>query len=130
MKAIDKLKNYEPSNRLQEYVKDYLLEYGEEYDDISDYISDILKNGCQSGIVGSLIYYKDTNEFYDKYEDEIEDLLEEYQDNCGYNNRMEAIANLNGADDVGNIMQEKNLLAWFGFETAVSNIADELEIEW
>ena len=127
----DKLKELDTTNnRLKKYVTEHLIEFGEGYDDVSEYIKEILEHGCQSGIVGSLIYYKDTNEFYDTYEDEIEDLLEQYQDNCGYSNRMEAIANLNGASDVGNIMQEKNLLAWMGFEEMVREIADELEVEW
>lgn len=131
MKTINKLKELDTSdNRLKQYVKEYLIEYGEDYDDMSDFIKEILEHGCQSGIVGALIYYKDTNEFYDKYEDEIEDLLEEYQNSCGYSNRMEAISNLNGASDVGNIMQEKNLLAWMGFEEMVRLIAEEIGVEW
>lgn len=125
---LEKLKETELGS-LKEHILDYVIENYDEYDNVADFIKDILKNGCQSGMVGHLIYYKDTNEFYDKYENEIEDKLEEYGTGCGYENRFQQLASLNGSDNVGNIMQEKNLLAWFGFEETLRDIADELECE-
>ena len=129
-KLIKALKDLETINPLQEYVKAYILDNYEDDEEITGFISDLMRNGCVSGMIGELCYYKDTNDFYDKFEDDIEDLIEEYGDNCGYQNRMETIASLNGADDVGNMIQEKNLLAWFGFERAVNDIADELGVGW
>ena len=50
---------------------------------------DVINRGCISGCVSSLIYYSDTNRFYEKFNDEIYD----YFDNEGWeaiNDNMEA----------------------------------------
>ena len=47
-----------------------------EHDDPVSYLTDIVRYGCASGIVGPLIYYRDTRAFFDKHYDEIEELRE------------------------------------------------------
>jgi len=41
---------------------------------------DLSQYGCMSGMVGSLIYYRDTHKFFDTHYAEIEDLRDEWQD--------------------------------------------------
>lgn len=77
-------------------------------------------------MVDELIYYSDTNKFYDEHEEEIEDLLEDFKENCGWKSRNEAIDNLNGSSET--MTQQKNLLAWFSFEEIVRQINEEFEI--
>ena len=74
-------------------------------------IEDIINHGCQSGIVPALVYYSDTEAFFDRHVDEIFDL---------YN---EAKAEYGEMD----IELSRNNLAWFGFETMAQNILYELE---
>ncbi len=94
------------------------------------FITCTLQNGCVSGMVGELIYYSDTCKFYEKHKDDIYLLAEEQAQEMGYNNVFELYASLNGAKDLGGIDQQENLLAWYGFEETLRNIANELEIEY
>ncbi len=41
------------------------------------YSDDILSHGCISGMVTSLIYYNQTNTFFEKYKEEILEILED-----------------------------------------------------
>ena len=84
-----------------------------EDDEILSYMKDIIDYGCVSGTVKSLITYKDTEKFFDKYADEIFDLMNEKRDD-GW--------------DLNNIEFNKNNLAWFAFETIVQEIYYEMEV--
>ena len=57
-------------------------------------------------------------------EEEIEEILNEYKENCGYKNRAEAISNLNGSAE--DITQEKNLLSWMAYEEIARRILNEV----
>lgn len=92
-----------------------------------EYIKDIAQNGCISGMVAGLVYYEDTTAFYEKHREDIWDLFYADMQSIGYNSIPEMIASLNGAKDVGSDAQLKNLLAWYGYERAISDIADYLE---
>ena len=84
-----------------------------EDDEILSYMRDIIDYGCVSGTVKSLITYKDTEKFFDKYADEIFDLMNEKRDD-GW--------------DLNNIEFNKNNLAWFAFETIAQEIYYEMEV--
>lgn len=87
-----------------------------DYHNPKDFFSDLLQHGCQSGMIGSLIYYCDTHQFYDKHYAEIEDLREEMEECLGQPLQI-----------TGDL---KNWMAWFGFEETARKMADELSIEW
>lgn len=83
-----------------------------EHEDIASFFTDLLSHGCQSGMVGSLIYYRDTHAFYDKHYDEIEALREELEEAFGEPLRVK-----------GDL---KNWYAWMAFEETASGIRNEL----
>ena len=83
-------------------------------------INEVLEHGCVSGIVGSLIYYYQTEAFFNKHKNAINDLAHELSEDL-YGNPFEIYHNLNGGCS-------KNNLAWFGFEEVTRTIASELEI--
>jgi hypothetical protein len=87
-----------------------------EHDDIASFFSDLLSHGCQSGMVGKLIYYTDTHAFYDRYYDEIETLREEMETDFG--------EPLHPRGDL------KNWYAWMAFEETARKMADSCGIEW
>ncbi|MBN8669512.1 MAG: hypothetical protein J0L80_02425 [Chitinophagales bacterium] len=87
-----------------------------DYHDIRDFFNDLLHHGCQSGMVGSLIYYSDTHAFFDKHYREIEELRYEYGQQLG--------VPLQPNGDL------KNWYAWFAFEETARAIANELEIQY
>lgn len=74
--------------------------------EILDTVDDIVRHGCASGMVPALIYYSDTEPFFDRHADEIFDI---------YNN------------GIYDFELSKNSLAWFGFETMAYEIYEELE---
>ncbi len=84
------------------------------YHDVTNFFSDLLSYGCQSGMIGSLIYYSDTHRFYDNHYSEIEELRYEYEECMG-----EALA------PSGDL---KNWFAWFAFEETARKMATDLDI--
>ena len=77
------------------------------------FFEDLMNNGCQSWMVSSLIYYKDTHAFYDRYYNEIEDIRWELE--------AEGVEiNLKDQD-------LKNYLAWLAFEHVAYKIYYQFE---
>ncbi len=110
---IEKLKSISESrgDSLEKEVAHEALS-SETPEGIQSFFSDLSQHGCISGMVSSLIYYHDTEAFFDKYYEEIIWLKSEYEESMGQ--PME-IAH-----------QVKNYLAWFAFEETARKIAEEL----
>ena len=92
-------------------------------------IREVTAHGCQSGIVGDLIYYSDTVKFYKKHRGDISALLAEMLEACGG-----GVSGLFGdswdeLDPLADDTQNQNLLAWFGFEETARQIADQIGVE-
>jgi len=83
-----------------------------EHDNPEMFLSDVLAHGCISGVVGSMIYYRDTHAFYDHHYDEIEELRLDWQAETGQ--PIEIKGDL------------KNFLAWFAFEHTAFVLMHEL----
>jgi len=117
---------YKKDDRLINEVSNDLDDF-DTIEDIKRYLEEVTINGGQTGIISSLIYYNDTNAFYDRNEQEIEDLIQEYKEELGYKSRCEFMNSLNGqAED---LIQEKNLLCWFAYEETAKKILNILEEE-
>lgn len=76
------------------------------------FFKDLLQYGCITGMVPSLVYYRDTEAFFDKYYEDIIWLKTEYEESIGQSMEIPH--------------QVKNYLAWFAFEETARLIADEL----
>lgn len=116
---------------LTKKVADIIKSKAYGYDNLQDTIMDIYQSGCQSGIIGELIYYSDTLKFYKKYQKEIIALLRNIMLEYGANNPQEVFGTKWDNDDF--LIQEtpnKNLLAWFGFEETTKELADQLGYEY
>ena len=123
----NKLENMEASDKLEQEVISYIVESFDSDDEIKNFFEDLQSHGCISGMVGHLIYYKDTNDFFDKYEEEIENLITESMENMDIQTRPLFIESLNGSAE--SISQEKNLLAWFGFEETAYKLFNRLGLD-
>ena len=113
---------------LTKRVCNYVISRWSDYSDKKDIFTDALYHGCQSGIVGELIYYSDTVRFFKQYRDEINALLYDTMDGTG----LYAPSALFGEkwDKEDPLAQDdfnQNLLAWFGFEETLRNIAANFE---
>ena len=102
-------------NTIKKAVAVEILNHAETDEEVNNFFKDLQTSGCQSGMVSSLIYYKDTHAFFDTHYDEIEDLRQDYKDNYGI--------------DVVIKNDLKNTLSWFAFEEVAYQLANELEIE-
>ncbi len=96
-------------NNFREYIK---TEYAENLPDIAEF-------GCSGGVSG-MIYYSETVALFDKFRDDIFEILGEMADNMGQN-IPELIASFNGAADVGNFDQFANLCVWAAAEEIARN---------
>ena len=125
LENVEKIKN-ETTNGLVKYVCDYIIESWDDYKDKEDIFNDVMRLGCRSGIVRDLVFYEQTKNFYETYKHEINELL--YK--SGWNN----LADLFGkdwekCDPLALEDNNKNLLAWFGFEETLTNIAYKFGLE-
>ena len=124
-KELKELKN-NTNNELKKYVIDYILENEYNSDkEIYNFINNLLTHGCQSGMVGGLISYNDTVEFYEKYKYEINNLLYELLENTGLSIQKLFGKKWDNEDPLVNERFNQNLLAWFGFEETARNIWEQ-----
>jgi hypothetical protein len=82
-----------------------------------DFIAALREGGCQSGLVGSLIYYTDTCAFFARHRSEIGKLLAEALGESGCRTPAELFGDKWADEDpLADDTQNQNLLAWFAFE--------------
>ena len=80
-------------------------------------LRDIAEHGCASGCAGEHIYYHETSEFYDKFEDEINAYAE---DVFG-----DEFLSIFAKDDITSL---KNNLVWFFVESIANDYAYRAEV--
>ena len=89
-------------------------------------MEDLQQYGCVSGMVSNLIYYDDTNKFYDEYREEINELLSETLNMTGLSINELFGKNFDSDDPLILDYSNKNLLAWFGFEETSNSLYEKL----
>ena len=123
----------EANDGLVESVTNYILDKFDEYNDPKQTVLEVLEHGCVSGIVGELCYYSDTTAYYAKNKDAINHLLYEQMEDLGEYNLTKFFCGMvkwDPEDPLALDYYNQNILAWFGFETTMRNVAlqfDELE---
>lgn len=101
------------------------------------YLQDLTQHGAISGMVGGLIYYHETTQFFNEYRDEILAMLHELKEDTGLDekglfgdkwNDWEDLLE-EEADDLDPLADtnNQNLLAWFAVEELARQELDELE---
>jgi len=93
---------------------------------VAGVINDLRQGGCQSGMVGELIYYTDTVKFYKRYQAEIDDLYAKGVREFGKDFLGDK---WDDADPFARDVQNQNLLAWLGFEETCFRLASEAGYE-
>ena len=122
---LEELKN---GNDLNDCVLDYYIDrkYSNPDELIRD-MEDLQRYGCVSGMITDLIYYDDTNKFYDNYKDDINELLSDLLDGSGLSIQEFFGKNFDNDDPLILNFSNKNLLAWFGFEESSYRIYEEIK---
>ena len=90
-----------------------MLSVDADNEEVMGTVEDITTYGCASGVVPALVYYSDTEAFFDRHADEIFELIED--------------AAKDGTLDKNGIELSKNNLAWIAFELIAWEIKYELE---
>ena len=127
LKSIKEIKR-NTENKLTKRVCDYVIDEWNDYDDKKHIFTDVLYHGCQSGMVGFLIWYSDTTAFYKKYKEEINELLYNVQASTGLYGMKDLFGKKWDEEDPLAIEDfNQNLLAWFGFEETLRNVGLKFE---
>ena len=127
LKNIKEIKR-DTENKLIKRVCDYVIGEWNDYNDKKHIFTDVLYHGCQSGMVGFLIWYSDTTAFYKKYREEINELLYDVQASTGLYGMKDLFGKRWDEEDPLAIEDyNQNLLAWFGFEETLRNIGLKFE---
>lgn len=107
------------TSELTKAVITSILYHSDGYDTPIGYMSDVLNHGCQSGMVGELIYNTDTKKFFHDHSEDILEvaatLSEELGENIGPKKENSPYS---------------NWYAWFGYEETVRNLMNEINPEW
>ena len=105
----------------QDSILDWLLDTQEK-----STIEATAEHGCSGGTISELIYYADTEAFYEKYKEEIWQRLSDMADDMGEPSILHLIVTFNGSKEVGSDLQLRNLLAWWAAEEVCRGIC----IDW
>lgn len=109
-------------------VCNYVISEWGNYDDKTNIFKDVLYYGCQSGTVGFLIYYSDTQRFYKQYKSEINRLLYEAFGGIGSHDPKHLFGEKwDEEDPLAEDCYNQNLLAWFGFEETLRDLGFNFE---
>ena len=90
--------------------------------DILGVMDDIQKHGMESGIISGQIYYKDTNRFYLRHRDAINNMLAYMMDDIGTTNPGEVFKAWDDSDPLALDVYNRNTLSWFAFEEVVNEL--------
>ena len=117
---------------LQRHVRNYLNRKGREAgpDGAARIYRDLSSHGCVSGMVGHLIYYRDTVRFYRRHQREIDGMLHDLLTDCdGTIADLFQCAGWDSEDPLAREAINQNILAWFGFEETARIVYERAEQE-
>ena len=127
LKNIKSIKRNTDS-KLTRHVCNYIILRWNDYEEKRHIFTDVLDYGCQSGVVGELIYYCDTVRFYKQYKGEIDALLYKSMQETGLYSPSKLFGDKwDKEDPLANGDFNQNLLAWFGFEETLRKIGYNFE---
>jgi hypothetical protein len=119
-----RLPKSDTETKLERVARIWLNSHGQDYENgWRGAYKDLEYGGCQSGIVGKLIYYTDTIRFYKRHQKDIDALLKETLDSTGCSIEELFGDKWDKEDPLAREQFNQNLLAWFGFEEAARNVA-------
>lgn len=125
MPHTKRIKKPETETKLERVVRYWLNSRAADYGDgWQGAYKDLEYGGCQSGMVGKLIYYTDTVRFYKKHHEEINSMLKDFMQDMGADGPQGLFGEKWDKDDpLAQDTLNQNLLAWFGFEETARRVA-------
>ena len=100
---------------------------GDDIDEAMSELYNIYSSSCgMAGGYAGMVYYSETNAFFDSYQDEISELILEFDDNVGDN----YMASKFGKDYLESGEQvAKNTATWFAFEEVAHTMMEQIELD-
>lgn len=102
----EKIREMEGNDLFNAVRDDILLQ-----EDIKDYLERVMDFGCQSGVVTSMIYYYQTEKFFNTHVDEIFELYNQLNEETDYRLRL---------------LLSRNDLSWLAYEEIAIKIYNDL----
>lgn len=112
---------------LTKAVCDFVIRRWHDYTNKERIFTDVLSHGCQSGCVAELVYTTDCIVFYQKYQREINALLTESMREAEAQSPKDMFQEWEDSDYFAEGANNKNLLAWYGFEETLWRIASNFD---
>lgn len=121
----------EPETKLERAVARWLRSEAKDREDgIAGVLADLMHGGCQSGMVGDLIYTRDCVKFYKRHADDIDVLLRDICSDCDTTpGKLFARAGWDDSDPLARTPSNQNILAWFGFEEAARALGMRADLD-
>lgn len=114
-------------NNLETAVKAIIENHIENYDEPQGFFDDLAHGGCQSGLIGELVYFSDTTKFYETHKEDINELLKETLEMFGSDASPSEVFGdkWDSEDPLAFDTINQNLLAWFAFEETAQRLQGE-----
>ena len=122
------LEEFKGRNKLYAYVIEDVIYSIDNDEELYSSLMDITSNGCASGVVSSMIYYDDTENFFNTYKNEINKMLAKACSNAGCN-PSELLNDFDMTDPLCIEQHNMNLLAWWAYENVCYEILDMWEAD-
>lgn len=125
MKKLNAIINDPETTPLKKYVAESIMDQADGYLEkgqklnkkaIQAFLEDLNGSGCQGGMISGLIYYNQTHAFFDKYSDDIFELIDELEESFGQPIEVKD-------------KDRKNFYAWLAYEETARQIGQDLGIE-
>lgn len=117
IKKLEVIADDGKSSELKTAVCKMIIDQFDGYEEAEGFFNDLFQHGCQSGMIGELIYYRDTHKFAKKHIEDILELKTELEEAMG-----QPVIDRNKGDEL-------NFLAWLAFEEIARELAGELGLE-
>ena len=89
----------------------------------ADELQDIATHGCESGCAGGMIYYSETIALFDKYRDELFEIMDNYRMETGLDESLPDYVDSRS----GTFATFANAVVWFCAEVVANELINEGE---
>jgi len=123
------LKDYvqEKNDPLVTAIADMFLKYNMNDEDLLGALSDVCTHGAMD--CGYLTYYTEGDEFFEKFKEQINDLIREEMDSFGYKSIVELIPSIDYSDPLLIESSTHSNICWVAIEVIAHQITNALGLD-
>lgn len=129
--TIQELENtYTATTELEKETLELIVSNASDYESFETFLSELLTHGCVTGYISELVYYNDTQAFFERHKEEINELVHGHLSMVGFDSPVELFGEKWDKED--NLVLDtnnQNLLAWFAMEETAREIGISLDLD-